>query len=53
MISGDPEHLGQGCIYSAFKSTGAEIWKLALGHTLLLQFLCHNLAEINTIALLK
>ena len=53
MILGDLKTLGQDSITAIFKSIGAEGWKLAMGHILFLQFLSHNLAEMNTKVLLK
>lgn len=45
MILGGLKPVGQGSITATFKSIDAEGWKLAMGHTLFLQFLSHNLAE--------
>ena len=52
MILGDLKPLGQGSITAIFKSIGIEGWKLAAENTLFLQFLSHNLAEMNTKVLL-
>ena len=52
MILGDLKPLGQGSITATFKSIGIEGWKLAVENTFFLQFLSHNLAEMNTKVLL-